>query len=247
MLVCLVTVTLLYRHIKSKWLPGAIICLLAILCSYWTFERNKIWQDDITLWTDVTNKSPNKAMPYSNLAVAQVRQNMLEAAVQNSLKSLQLKPDYAEAHNNLGGQLLKEGNIDEALGHFNAALKTNPDMAETHNNVGIILIHKGKISEAVFHFQEAVRINPEFELAKDNLRRALAIQQSQIDMEMERILAALKNNPDDPVLNYVLGNLYLGKGELNNAIGQFKKTLSLHWKTSERLRDTGKRLKDGKG
>jgi len=431
MLVCLMTVTLLYRHIKSKWLPEVIICVFAILCSYWTFERNKVWCDEMIFWTDCVKKSPNKARPYSNLGAVQAerqktdeaiqnylkalqinpnyvdahynfgaalamqgktdeamehyrkalqidpyytkaynnlglllakqgrineatecyrkalkiepgfaeahnnlgvalveldrmdeaekqyrktlhykpdyaetynnlailytKQGKIDAAVENYLKAvqlkpnyaeaynnlgfllskqgriaeavenynraleidpslkeaqlnlgnalveqgkteqginhikiaLQLKPDYAEAHNNLGGQLLKEGKIDEALVHFKAALKTNPDMAETHNNIGIILIHKGKVSEAVFHFQEAVRINPEFELAKDNLRRALAIQQKQMDTEMERILAALKNNPDDPVLNYVLGNLYLGKGELNHAIGQFQKTLSL--------------------
>ena len=89
------------------------------------------------------------------------------------------------------------------------------------------MINKGHINEAIFHFQEAVRLNPEFKLAQDNLQRALAIQQSQMDMELEKNRAALENNPDDPQLNYELGNLYLGKGELNKAIHQFQKALAL--------------------
>ncbi|MEJ2285349.1 MAG: tetratricopeptide repeat protein, partial [Desulfobacterales bacterium] len=83
------------------------------------------------------------------------------------------------------------------------------------------------INEAVFHFQEALRINPEFELAQDNLKRALAIQQQQMDTETAKIQTALKANPDDPQLNYKLGNLYLGKGQFDKAIAQFRKTLSI--------------------
>ncbi|MGB5747169.1 MAG: tetratricopeptide repeat protein [Desulfobacterales bacterium] len=363
MFVFLLIVILFYRYIKPAWLTAVIACAVVAVCSYWTYERNIIWQDDLALWMDCNKKAPNKARPYlnvaeiltnrkqydealpnilkalqinpyfvdahynlgvlfdkkdepvkaiehyrkalelqpdnekanNNLGVALLKQDLTEEAIihlQRALKkdptmadahinlgvafskqdkldealvqyskalqissnlpkaqfglgealvrqgqikqgvhhikrALEIDPEHAEAHNNLGGQLLQEGKIDEALGHFNAALKTNPDMAEANNNTGIILIHKGRISEAIFHFQEAVRINPEFELAQDNLRRALAIQQNQMDTEMERLRAALKSSPDDPVLNYVLGNLYLGKGELNNAIGQFQKALSL--------------------
>jgi tetratricopeptide (TPR) repeat protein len=363
MLVILPAVTLFYRCLKPARLTVGIACVLVTLCAYWTFERNKIWQDDIALWTDCIKKSPDKARPYSNLGVAltkrkrydealpninkaiqlspnfvkaqynlgllyekldepdkamkqylktvQINPNFVEAynnlsvlllkqgeteeaikylqqaqqinpdfaasyinmglalskqdnyrsavvhynkalqissnlpkaqfligaalvklgrteqGVRHIKRALEIDPDHAEAHNDLGGHLLAQGKIDPALEHFNAALKTNPEMAETHNNIGIIMIHKGRTNEAILHFQEALRIDPEFELAEDNLRRALAIQQNKMDMETERIRAALKSNPDDPQLNYELGNLYLGKGELNNAIGRFQKALAL--------------------
>jgi len=328
MLVFLMTAILLYRYIKPAWLTVFIACIMVSLSSYWTFERNKVWRDEMSLWADCVKKSPNKVRPYYNLGEAQAKrqkndeaiqnylkalqikpdgpthnnlglllaeqgrineaiehyhkalqikpdfarahnnlaislvaqdktdeaeehyrkalrykpdnadvynnlgilytkQNKIDAAIEHYIKSLQLKPDYAEAHNNLGGILLGRGEIDEALVHFNAVLKINPDMSEAHNNIGIIMIQKGNIYEAISHFQEAVRINPEFELAQENLQRALAIRQSPLDMELEKIRAALKNNPGDPQLNYELGNLYLGKGELNEAIRQFQKALSL--------------------
>jgi tetratricopeptide (TPR) repeat protein len=363
MLVSLLLVILSQRYIKPRWLSAGIACALILLLSYGTFQRNKVWQDEISLWADVVKKSPGKARPYTNLAVAQTKHNMLDEARQNYLKAIELnpiffkahfelgnllekqgkseeaieyfrnairinphyvkaynslgmaflkqdqrqaaldyfrkalqinpnfskahnnlgvallkqgkpaeaiehyqtalhldpdlpeaqlnlgnalleqgkteqgishiqkavelKPDYVEAHNNLGGHLLQQGKIDQALAHFNAVLRINPAMSQAHNNIGIIMVHKGNINEALFHFQEAVRIDPGFELAHDNLRRALAIQQNQMDMELEKIRAALKSNPDDPQLNYDLGNLYLGKGELNAAIGQFQKAISI--------------------
>jgi len=363
MFVFLLIVILLYRYIKPAWLTAVIACTLVALCSYWTFERNIVWQDELALWTDCSRKSPNKARPYTNmgkalidierydealsnflkaiqknpnsqeaqynlgvlyekqgdpnksieqfrktlqinpnfvkahnnlgvwllkqnqteeaiihfqkalkidpdlaaahvnlglalseqdklnaavihyrkalqissnlpraqfqLGAALVRQGRTEQGLHHIKRTLEIDPDHSEAHNNLGGHLLQEGKIDEALGHFNAALKAKPDMAEPHNNIGIILIHKGRIGEAIFHFQEAVRINPEFELAEDNLRRALAILQTNRGAEIERIQLEIKTRSDDPVLNYVLGNLYLGKGELNSAIGQYQKAISI--------------------
>jgi len=431
MLVSLLLVVLFHRYIKPRWLSVGIPCSLILLLSYWTFERNSIWQDEISLWSDTIKKSPNKARPYSNLGSALTERKRYDEALPNFLKALQLSPDFIEAHynlgvlmgkqdkteeaikyyrnavqlnpghfkahnnlglilakqeniiaaeehylkalqinpdfakahnnlglllaeqekldeaiehyhlalqinpdyaeahfnlglvlekqgkkdeaeghylksqqsnpnlaelqnklglvsakqgrfdeanehyrkalqinpdfaeayvnlgdalvkqgkteeaitqyqkavqidpghaealNNLGGQLLQRGEIDEALTHFNAVLKINPDMPQAHNNIGIIMINKGKINEAIFHFQEAVRINPEFELAQNNLRKALDIRQSQMDTELEKIRAALKNNPDDPQLNYELGNLYLGKGKIDKAIAQFRKTLSI--------------------
>jgi tetratricopeptide (TPR) repeat protein len=363
MFVFLLIVILFHRYIKPAWLTAAIACAVVAACSFWTYERNKIWQDDLVLWMDCNKKSPNKSRPYSNLGqiltkqerydealsnflkaiqlnpnfvvarynlgilymkqgetnkaieqyrkavqvdpnfikaynnlgvalleedktdesieylqqalqkdpnmaaahinlglalskqdkltaavvhfnkalqissnlpkaqfqlgAALVRQGRIEQGVHHIKRALQIDPDFAEAHNNLGGQLVQEGKIDEALKHFNAALKTNPDIPEAHNNVGIIMIHKGKISKAAFHFQEAVRINPEFELAQDNLRRALAIQQTNLDAETARIQSELKTSPDDPVLNYALGNLYLGRGELNSAIGQYRRAIAI--------------------
>jgi tetratricopeptide (TPR) repeat protein len=369
MLVCLAVVILLYRFIKPAWLPVGVCCALVAFGSYWTFERNKVWRTDISLWTDCVKKSPNKARPYLNLGKAQAEQDMLDEALLNYQtalridpnyveahynlgtllqlqgktneaiehflktielnpkyakaynnlgvmllklgkteealknfrqalqidpnfadahinmgaalskldelseavvqfnqalqidsnlpeaqfqlgatlikqgrieqginhiqKALQMDPDYAEAHNNLGAELLRQGKIDEALEHFNAALRTNPDIAEAHNNIGIIMIQKGNLDAAISHFQKALQIAPEFEPAKNNLQKALALRQNNMGAEVGKLLTALKSSPDDPGLNYRLGNLYLGLGELNNAVRQFEKALALQPKFLE--------------
>ena len=170
---------------------------------------------------------PELEYAHLNLATVLTKQGRTDEAISHLKKALQINSDYAEAHSDLGSHLLSQGKTEEALEHINTALKIKPEVAEAHNNIGIILIHKGKISEAIYHFQETVRINPEFELGQENLRRALAILQTNSDAEFERIQLEIKTRPDDPKLNFVLGNLYLGMGELNSAIGQYQKALSV--------------------
>ena len=86
-------------------------------------------------------------------------------------------------------------------------------------------MQKGKIEAAISHFREALRINPDLSLADANLKKALAIQKSLEQTAM--IQQALKNNPDDPVLHFKMGNIYLGQGEISKAIGQFKNALKI--------------------
>ena len=363
MFVFLPVVILFHRYVKPTWLPVVIACAVAATFSYWTYERNKIWQDDLLIWVDCNKKSPHKARPYfsmgqiltqrgqydealanylkaleinpnysdaqynlgilyekedqtdkaieryrraiqidpgfvkaynnlgvillkqdktdeaieyfrkaltidpnlasahinlglalskkdqpnaavvsytkalqinSNLLKAQfqlgsllLEQGLTEQGIHHLKRSLQIDPEYSEAHNNLGGELLRQGKIDEALDHLTRALSINPNLPQAHNNVGIILMQQGKFDAAISHFQDALRIDPEFALAKKNLERALSIRQTQLDAEVQKLLTDLKTSPHNAELNYRLGNLYLGRGELNNAVAQFEKALAL--------------------
>jgi tetratricopeptide (TPR) repeat protein len=189
-------------------------------------EQNK-FEAAIEYYNKALQINPNIARVQFLLGDALLKQGRADQGIQHLKIALQIDPDYDEALNNLGGQLLQQGKIDEALAYLNRALEINPDLAQAHNNVGIIMIQKGNLDAAISNFQEALRIAPEFEMAKNNLQRALAIRQNKLDGEVDKLLAALRSRPDDAVLNYRLGNLYLGKGELTGAVRQFEKALAL--------------------
>lgn len=195
-------------------------------------EQNKL-EEAIKNYTQALQINPNIAQAEFLMGAALVKLGRTQQGISHLKKALQIDPDYAEAHNNLGGQLLQEGKIDAALKHLTRALAINPDLAQAHNNVGIIMIQKGNIDAAISHFQAALRIAPEFEMANKNLQKALAIRHNKMDSEADNLLTALKSTPDDPVLNYRLGNLYLGRGELDKAVAQFEKALALKPKFAE--------------
>jgi tetratricopeptide (TPR) repeat protein len=128
------------------------------------------------------------------------------------------------------------GRIDEAQEHLNAALKLDPEIAQAHNNLGIILIQQGDVEQAIVHFKEALRIKPDFDLADANLKRAVAVQnQMQMGGDAAELEQALKNNPDDPVLHFEMGNLYLSRGDLSQAINQFENALTIQPDYSQAL------------
>ena len=79
-----------------------------------------------------------------------------------------------------------------------------------------------------------MRLNPGFSVADNDLKEALAVQEK-IEYDTERIQRELRLEPDDPQLNYEMGNLFLVKGELNKAIGQYEKALLLQPKYLQAL------------
>lgn len=108
--------------------PIILICALIIaVLSGITYYRNSIWQNEISLWSDVVKKSPDKARAHHNLGYAYQSKGMFDTAIEQYQSALRLKPDFAEAHNNLGFIYLEGGLIDKARTEFEMVLRIEPD------------------------------------------------------------------------------------------------------------------------
>ncbi|MDB4443750.1 tetratricopeptide repeat protein [bacterium] len=196
-LVILMAVTMAYRYIKPKWLYFGVLCAVAILLSFWTYERNGVWRDDISIWADCAKKSPNKARPHSNLGVAFLQQGRTEEAVKQFLETLRINPNYIDAHNNLGVIRRRQGRPEEAMKHFSEVLRIDPDYREAHNNLANTLSDLGRPEEAVKHYSEALRIDPNDAIAHYNLGSMLG-RQGKIKEAMNHFSAAIKIKPNFP-------------------------------------------------
>jgi hypothetical protein len=92
MLVSLAAVTLAFRYIKLKWLKVGVFCAVLVVSSVWTYHRNSIWSDEVTLWGDCVEKSPKKPRPRLNLAMALDSKRRLEEAMSHFYEALRIKP-----------------------------------------------------------------------------------------------------------------------------------------------------------
>jgi hypothetical protein len=86
MFVCLVAVTFIFRYLKPKGFSLGLLCAVAITFSIWTYDRNEVWRNNLTLWADCAKKSPNKARPLTNLGVALWQRGKNEEAMQHYSK-----------------------------------------------------------------------------------------------------------------------------------------------------------------
>ncbi|CAB1081966.1 hypothetical protein D1AOALGA4SA_9606 [Olavius algarvensis Delta 1 endosymbiont] len=226
MFICLLPPLLFYRYIKHEWLTAAISCLLIMVSSYWTYERNRIWRDDIALWTDCTKKSPHKARTYSNLGVAQKKQDLVDEAFQNFLIALQLDPDFADAQFNLGIIFNEQEKTDEAIAHFRRAIDIRPNFAEVHNNLGVALLKQDKTNEAIEHFLIALQLRPNYTEVHNNLGLAY-VKQGKINTAIENFRKTLQVLPELVEAHFNLGDALLMQGKTEQAIFRFQKTLQL--------------------
>ncbi len=197
MFVCLLAVTLIFRYIRPKGFSIGILCAVAITFSIWSYERNEVWRDDLTLWVDCAKKSPNKARPHTNLGVALWQRGKTKEAMDHYSKALRINPNYIDAHNNLGIILRRQGRLEEAATHFSAVLRIDPDYREAHNNLGNTFSGLGRFDKAIGHYNEALRIDPHDAVAHYNLGNALG-NQKKFKEAQTHYEAALRIKPDFP-------------------------------------------------
>jgi Flp pilus assembly protein TadD len=196
MMIILMAAILADRYLRSNILKIATVCAITLVFAAWTYERNTVWSNAVTLWSDVVEKSPQKVRPHNNLGNALKHQGKIEEAIAHFKKALQLNPGYAKAHNNLGTALASQGKTEEALKHFGMALYINPSYAAAHSNIGVALAGQNEFEKAIVHFRAALLLEPDSAKVHSNLGAAL-VRRGQLQEALEHLQTALRLKPDD--------------------------------------------------
>jgi tetratricopeptide (TPR) repeat protein len=136
----------------------AAVCIL-IIAGIGTWQRNRVWQTDESLWRDVTVKSPKNGRGLMNYGLTQMEKGRYLTALDYFERALALAPNYSVIEINLGIADGALGRDDEAQRHFQRALKLAPDRAESHYFYGRWLKDKGKTIDAIAQLDAAVRVN----------------------------------------------------------------------------------------
>ncbi|MGB9498839.1 MAG: tetratricopeptide repeat protein [Dissulfuribacterales bacterium] len=214
------------HSVFNKTSSCILLCAVTILFSIWTYQRNQIWQNPVSFWSDCVTKSPGKFRPHNDLGVAFYDADDISGAITQYEKAIRIDPDHADAHNNLGNALFKQGNVDEAIQCFRRALAMNPNHTKARNNLANALTQKGDIRGAIKNFQTILKKYPNYVEANINLGAALA-QLGQVDDALEHYQAALKSDPYNPEAHNNMGVLFVQKNMFPEALEQFKRALAL--------------------
>ncbi|MBT8373111.1 MAG: tetratricopeptide repeat protein [Deltaproteobacteria bacterium] len=220
-------VSLVFRYLKRSWLPAVSLCIVGILFTAWTFERNRVWADEITLYQDSAEKSPQKARPHNNLGAALSRRGRLPEAIDQFRAAIRIKPEYADAHYNLGYALARQGNLEEGIYHFAEALRLQPNNVKAHNNMGVALALQGQYPQAIDHFEAALKIYPKDADVHNNFGYTLK-KQGKLDAALQHFSAALKIDPEhtDALNNF--GHVLMSRGQHEAAARYFSRALEIN-------------------
>jgi tetratricopeptide (TPR) repeat protein len=137
-----------------------------------TITRNGVWRDEITLWSDTTNKSPQKLRPVFNLARSYQKAEDFLMAESFYLKVAHLFPENPDIYNNLGNIYQNMGRIDEAINFYKTGLQFR-ETVELYFNLALAYEKKGDISSAIYYYKKAVSLNPDDEEVRERLSKLL--------------------------------------------------------------------------
>ena len=222
-------VSYLLFHLLSKKRLWAIVISGSIIVSLGTatYLRNRVWQDPVTLWSDVISKNPQNHRAHTNLGIDLYKQGSHKEGIGHYTEALRIKPDSANAHYNLGVAKERQGKLEEAVSHYTEALRINPDSAKAHTNMGVTLGRQGNLERAITHFSEALRIKPDSAEAHTNLGIAFA-RQGRFEEALGHYTEALRIKPDSVEAHTNLGIAFARQGRFEEALGHFSEALRIN-------------------
>ncbi len=219
------------------------ILLVVALLSSATWQRNIVWDNRISFWSDVTSKSPDSMRGWANLGNAYSEARKYKTAEQYLLKAIALekydqsgnfgraaKRNYAaNIHDNLALVYRELGQYQKALDHANTSLALNPSRPEPLVTIGIVYAKTDQHAKAYEYFMlawskgiESVDLYNNWAVSSFNI--------GQVDEAIDLLYKALKINPDHPESHYNLGIAYSSKGMLEEAQREMLRAMQLRQK-----------------
>jgi tetratricopeptide (TPR) repeat protein len=155
-----------YGLLEEKFLRGGRLFFLGVLVflvfafSFGAIQRNLVWKNEFTLWTDVMKKSPRKDRTHYGLGFALDNMGYYDEALKEYKETLRINPQQFQALNDLGGILLRRRQYDEAIGYFRRSLAAKPDYLLAMGNLARAYEGKGDMDQAVKEAERMARAAP---------------------------------------------------------------------------------------
>ena len=151
----------LYINLNSKNKTYSLISigLIVIVFSAMTHTRNQVWNDNITLWSDVIDKYPDNHLAYCNRASSYVEMNALDQALLDCNKCIALNPELYESFNNRALINIRLKQYDAALNDLNHAVQMNPKYAHALANRAALFVNLNKLDQAMADLKQLSALN----------------------------------------------------------------------------------------
>ena len=152
----------------GRWpLIAAALVIVALTGATW--QRNRVWQSEVSLWADVTRKSPGKARPWYNLGTHLTDSGKPAEAIAPLMQAVSLDPQFADAWHNLGRAYLLTNRVTDAIPPLQTAVKLDPEMDNAAVNLAAALLRSNRPAEAVPLLERVCQRLPAWADARYNL------------------------------------------------------------------------------
>jgi len=237
---------------ESRMVMAAVgVVLLGVLC-WRTRVQTSIYQNRVTLFTDVVEKNPSSWMAFNNLGDALFSSGQIDLAQKNFQRALELRPDFPDALGNLGMIAAMRGEHETALSYLNRAIALDDRNFAAYGNRGVVYRDQGEFEKAQSDFKKAIAINPVYEEGYNRLAILCSIQGRDAEAlevfsrllkirpgfaigYLNRAIVLMKGDHDVPALqdlnraitlNPYLGNAYINRAEVFKRMGKWGQALS---------------------
>ena len=169
---------------------------------------------------------PNSSILFNIRGAILASKNVLDEAIINYKKSIEINANYAQAYNNLGIAFHKLNKIDTAIKNYKKALSLKKDFAVALNNLGNAYIDFDKPKDSLQYFNKALKFSPSYAEAYNGLGVANEKLGNKNDA-LKNYQKATEIKPDYAEAYNSLGTLYSNLSKFDESLSNYKKAIQL--------------------
>jgi len=196
----------------------AVTCVIVLLLcanAYATFQRNKVWKSEETLWHDVVIKSPRNGIGLTAYGMTLVNNGDFVGALDYLHRAQQIMPEYPELLINLAiaESLTKQSVAAEQ--HFKDALRLAPSFPDSYSYYARYLLSNSRVDEARALLRSALELSPTDLTARELLKQADLADLVSPTQDQGVVHLGRSQNKDGNPESYVRRKFKCGKGQDN--------------------------------
>lgn len=151
-------------------------------------------------------------------------EGLIEEAVQENRKKLELDPDNHNLRCSLANGLARLGRFDEAISHYQQCIKSSPS-SEYWNNLGKALLNAGKYQDAIEAFSRVIEKNrwPDAFFHQGLAYRSLGM----LEQANNQLTEAIKINPKYREALNERAHILEALDRKDDALTEYKKIIAL--------------------
>jgi protein O-mannosyl-transferase len=176
--------------------PALAVMLVAGTLAVGTVQRNTVWRNGLSLWSDAVRKSPGSAIAHKNHGAALLYAGRRAEGERELRAAVAMRPDLVDQELGKGAAYGAKGLTKKAVLAFHMALALDPRSAPAHFGLGVTYEAKGWIDAAIGEYEATLALRPDYAEAHNNVA-VLYAQRGLLDRALPHFEAAVRLRPDD--------------------------------------------------
>ena len=195
--------------IKYDWKRRLICGLIPLIFAYsaYSYVNTDKFKDPIAFYNSIIYGGTNVAAAYNNRGIGRQENGDRQGAIEDYLKAISIKGDYALAYYNKGGIEYEMKEYEIAIDDYTKAIKAKPDFADAHLKRGAVYYDCGVLKQNNGDKQGAVE---DYLLAIDDYTKGV------------------KNKPEDAGAYSNRGDIYFKMNRREEAIADYNRGIRLN-------------------
>ena len=191
---------LTYEFIRKKYNESLGITAFAILIlvfSVWSFQRNKVWESELSLWSDVIEKKPSKARAHKYLGVEYLKLGQLQKSLTHLNIAIKKQPNKEwEPYINRAALYKLQKKYALAIDDISKCIEMDPEVARFYKFRAEMLLAMNKIEDVYEDINQAIELDKRDSQAY-LIRADYYLNQKQFKAAIEDLNVSLKSDADN--------------------------------------------------